>query len=146
MRLSFQSGLYPRAFTLSGISRGDEPVASGSFGEIWQGNFHGQPVCLKIARVYQNQTSSRERLVQVHLVLATNLSIRWLMTPQAFSREAILWGHISHPNLLPFYGIYHLDDDHGRICLVSPWMEHGNVHEYLEKHPDASRHLLVSTS
>jgi len=83
MRLSFQSGLYPRAFTLSGISRGDEPVASGSFGEIWQGDFHGQPVCLKIARVYQNQTSSRERLVQVHLVLATNLSIRWLMTPHA---------------------------------------------------------------
>ncbi len=58
-------------------------------------------------------------------------------------REAIVWSHLSHPNLLPFYGIYQVDDHLGRVCLVSPWMENGNVTEYLKTHPDMPRLPLV---
>lgn len=63
---------------------------------------------------------------------------------QDYSREAILWGHLSHPNILPFYGVYYLDDEYRRICLVSPWMENGNINEYLRTFPFAPRYLLVS--
>lgn len=55
----------------------------------------------------------------------------------------MLWGQLSHTNVLPFYGISRLDDTRQRIGLVSPWMEHGNVNEFLVRNPDADRRLLV---
>ncbi len=54
-----------------------------------------------------------------------------------------MWSHLSHPNLLPFYGIYQADDYLGRVCLVSPWMKNGNVNEYLNAHPETPRLPLV---
>ncbi|KDR72752.1 hypothetical protein GALMADRAFT_143032 [Galerina marginata CBS 339.88] len=123
-RLCGKSGLHPRCFVLTGIKRGESQATSGAFADIWKGEFQGQPVCLKIVRMYQS--SNRER---------------WLTD---FSREAILWGHVSHANLLPFYGIYHLEDHDGRLCLVSPWMDNGNITEYLTQTPSAHRILLVS--
>lgn len=55
-----------------------------------------------------------------------------------------MWGNLEHPNLLPFYGIYHLGDNYGRVCLVSLWMENGNICDYLEANPEAPRLPLVS--
>lgn len=65
---------------------------------------------------------------------------------QAFSREAILWSQVKHPNVLPFYGVYQLDDMYHKVCLVSPWMENGNLREYLATHPQTDRLLLVSST
>ncbi|KAF8908514.1 kinase-like domain-containing protein [Gymnopilus junonius] len=104
IRLSGRSGLHPR--------------------EIWKGRFQGQPVCLKIVKVYQGL--SREQMLK------------------DYSREAVLWGHLSHSNILPFYGVYHLNDEFRRICLVSPWMENGNINEYLLTFPSSPRVLLAS--
>ncbi|KAJ3509913.1 hypothetical protein NLJ89_g4966 [Agrocybe chaxingu] len=118
--LSVKSRLYPRCFGLTGINLEEELVKSGSFGDIWKGRFDGQAVCLKVVKIYQN--SRRERL-QV---------------------EAIVWGHVFHPNLLPFYGVYHLEDQYRRVCLVSPWMDHGNITEYLKKYPTTRRLPLLS--
>lgn len=56
----------------------------------------------------------------------------------------MLWAQLSHPNVLPFYGIYRLGDTRNRIGLVSAWMHNGNVNEFLEKNPDTDRRLLVS--
>ncbi|KAG6907970.1 hypothetical protein DXG01_006695 [Tephrocybe rancida] len=61
-----------------------------------------------------------------------------------FSREAVVWGQLSHPNILPFYGIHRLNDPLNRMCLVSPWMFNGNIHDYLKKKPDADRTPLIS--
>ncbi|KAJ7796785.1 kinase-like domain-containing protein [Mycena leptocephala] len=46
-----------------------------------------------------------------------------------FSREAVIWRQLAHPNILPFFGLYYLDN---RLCLVSPWMENGNIMKFLE--------------
>ncbi len=59
--------------------------------------------------------------------------------------EAIMWSHLSHPNLLPFYGIYHPHERLGSVCLVSPWMQNGNINDYLKVHPDVPRLHLVCT-
>lgn len=56
----------------------------------------------------------------------------------------MLWAHLSHQNILPFYGVYFLDEAARQMCLVSPWMEQGNLEEYLSAHPEAPRMLLVS--
>jgi len=48
-----------------------------------------------------------------------------------FSREAVTWRQLSHPNVLPFYGVFVPDTDIPRLCLVSPWMTMGNVVQFL---------------
>ena len=65
------------------------------------------------------------------------------MILQRFSREAILWGQLSHPNLLPFYGLYQLGS---RACLISPWVENGHINQFLARNPMVDRVLLVRTS
>ena len=54
-----------------------------------------------------------------------------------------MWSYFSHPNLLPFYGIYQVIERLGCVGLVSPWMENGNVNEYLQANPGAPRLPLV---
>ncbi|KAG6843459.1 hypothetical protein H0H87_004374, partial [Tephrocybe sp. NHM501043] len=121
-RLSKKSGIYPVCFQLEHVvQEGEHPVTAGGFADIYKGDFRGQAVCLKAIRVYQN--------TQVKHVL------------KQFSKEVILWGQLSHPNVLPIYGLYGFQN---RLCLVAPWMAHGDISTYLKLHPEASRLLLVS--
>ncbi|KAK7027431.1 hypothetical protein VNI00_015267 [Paramarasmius palmivorus] len=61
-----------------------------------------------------------------------------------YLREAIIWRQLRHPNVLPCLGLYYLDDTQQRICLVSPWMENGNLVEYIQSHPRESiNHILL---
>ncbi|KAG6887213.1 hypothetical protein C0992_013363 [Termitomyces sp. T32_za158] len=57
-----------------------------------------------------------------------------------YSKEAILWGQLSHPNILPIYGLFHREKC---ICFVSLWMSNGNINEYLKKNPGAPRQKLA---
>ncbi|KAJ7588426.1 kinase-like domain-containing protein, partial [Mycena floridula] len=48
----------------------------------------------------------------------------------------IIWSQLSHPNLLPLCGIYYLDHrETSQTCIVSPWMEHGNLLKFLTTAP-----------
>lgn len=49
---------------------------------------------------------------------------------------------LNHPNVLPFLGLDH-DADRG-IATVSPWLENGNVVQYLARNPGVDRPKLVS--
>ncbi|KAK7027403.1 hypothetical protein VNI00_015239 [Paramarasmius palmivorus] len=61
-----------------------------------------------------------------------------------YLREAIIWRQLRHPNVLPCLGLYYLDDTQQRICLVSPWMENGNLVEYMQARPRESiNHVLL---
>ena len=51
---------------------------------------------------------------------------------------------MSHDNCLPFYGIFQGNDN--VLYLVSPWMERGDLCEYLIRNPDVDRLPLVSAS
>ncbi|RDB17478.1 hypothetical protein Hypma_001588 [Hypsizygus marmoreus] len=100
---------------------GQYPITGGSFADIYKGKFQGETVCLKVMRLYQ--TSDIDSFLK------------------RFSAEAILWGQLSHPNLLPSYGIYRYIS---RPCLVSPWMENGNISAFLLHKPDVDRILLIA--
>ncbi|KAF8059593.1 hypothetical protein FPV67DRAFT_362861 [Lyophyllum atratum] len=120
-RLSAGSGLYPMCYELKDIILGNpDPVASGGFGEIFKASLYGQAVCLKAIRVYEH--------TEMEHVLKN------------FSKEAILWGQLSHPNVLPIYGLYRYRT---RACLISPWMEKGDITKYLKQMPQAPRCLLA---
>jgi serine/threonine protein kinase len=65
------------------------------------------------------------------------------MPLQEFGHEAIIWRQLSHPNLLPFFGLYYLEN---RLCLVSPWMSNGHIIAFLKNAPpDTDRVSLVGT-
>ncbi|KAK7037717.1 hypothetical protein VNI00_010943 [Paramarasmius palmivorus] len=120
VRLSKRSSLCPSCLTIRGVTKlGEHPVAGGGFGDIWKGHLRsGQLVCLKVVKVYL--MSDLKRSLKEYL------------------REAIIWRQLRHPNVLPCLGLYYLDDTQQRVCLVSPWMENGNLVEYIRAHPRES--------
>ncbi|KAF8058732.1 kinase-like domain-containing protein, partial [Lyophyllum atratum] len=125
-RLAGKSGLFPTCYELDGVTTiGDSPVSDGGFALIYKGSFRARLVCLKVIPRMERATEARVK--------------RWL---KDCSKESILWGQLSHPNLLPFYGVYRFK---GEVAFVSPWMEHGDVNQYLRQseHRDANRVLLL---
>ncbi|KAG6819271.1 hypothetical protein H0H93_013553 [Arthromyces matolae] len=121
-RLSERTKQYPTSFALIGPSptADDEPVTYGSFADIYKIVFHGEDTCYKVIRVYQR--SQVDHLAKV------------------YAREAILWGQLSHPNILPFYGLVRIRSR--RLAFVSRWASNGTLDDYLVGHPDAHRLLL----
>lgn len=121
-RLSSQADLYPSSFLLSDVQRLHvQPVTSGGYADIYEGIFQGEHVCLKTVRVYQ--TSSYQYILKI------------------IAQEAVEWGQLSHPNLLPLYGLHWF----GRqLSLVYPWARNGNVVDFVKAHPSADRALLCS--
>ncbi|KAJ7920007.1 kinase-like domain-containing protein, partial [Mycena leptocephala] len=109
IRLSGDSKLYPRCCALTGLEH-ERLVAGGSFGDVYTGILCGQSVAVKMMRVFEE--SDIDALLK------------------GFGREALIWRQLSHPNLLPFYGLYYF---HKRLCLVSPWMENGHIRAFLKK-------------
>jgi len=142
LRLSTASGLHPKNLILVGVQPlGDYAVAWGKYGDVWQGLMHGEKVAVKVIRLYAN--TDRKKILKVWATVYFQITHSTLEF-KAFSREALIWRQLSHPNVLPFYGIHHWMGNCSRICLVSPWMENGNVVQFLEKFPGTHRPTLVS--
>lgn len=138
-RLSKKSGLYPTCFQLDHIQlAGEYPVAAGSFGDIYKGTIENQNVCLKVIREYQ--VSRVDYLMKVSNSISVFTSSLNTHVMKRLSHEAILWRQLSHPNLLPFYGLYLFCS---RPCLVAPWLENGYITKYLEEHPNENRGVMV---
>ncbi|KAJ8079022.1 hypothetical protein PM082_013309 [Marasmius tenuissimus] len=55
---------------------------------------------------------------------------------KAFVREAMIWQNLIHPNVLPFTGMSWFNPAQGQLCLVSLWMDNGNLHQFLTDNPD----------
>ncbi|KAJ7633427.1 hypothetical protein DFH06DRAFT_692077 [Mycena polygramma] len=116
LKLSATSGGHPRCFTLSDrLQLAAHPVAAGSFGDVWKGYIRGETVSVKVMRVYE-ETDTEALLKE-------------------FCHEALIWRQLSHPNLLPFFGAYFLEGTRRQLCLVSPWMENGDMDRYLKDNP-----------
>ncbi|KAJ6495962.1 hypothetical protein DFH09DRAFT_945965, partial [Mycena vulgaris] len=123
LRLSRECGLHPTCFPLSTLEKVGEQVAAGAFGDIWKGLVERHYVSVKVMRLF------RDSDIKVAL--------------KEFGREALIWRQLSHPNLLPFFGLYYIDT---RLCLVSPWMENGHLVEFLRRAPEVDRLSLVSVA
>ncbi|KAG7095918.1 hypothetical protein E1B28_006602 [Marasmius oreades] len=128
IRLSKSSGLHPKCLSIQNVHKlGAHPIASGGSGDVWKGVLGeppGRPVCLKVVKVYL--TSDIPELFKEYL------------------QEAIVWRQLKHPNLLPFLGMYYLEDE-TQFCLVSPWMDKGNLVQFLRatQREHVNHHALV---
>ncbi|KAJ7741672.1 kinase-like domain-containing protein [Mycena metata] len=120
LKLSGECGLHPTCFALDGLERLGQQVAGGGYGDIWRGRVGGQIVAVKSMRQFQDDD------VRASL--------------KKFGREALIWRQLSHPNLLPFFGLYTLDS---RLCLISPWMDNGDLKSFLGRAPPGIDHLSL---
>ncbi|KAL0569536.1 hypothetical protein V5O48_012424 [Marasmius crinis-equi] len=122
-RLSKNSGRAPRCLIIRNIKRsGDRAFGGGGFGDVWKGEIgesgSDQMECaIKVARWYRSLDGEEgyEAAVKTHV------------------REAILWRQLKHPNVLPFLGMYYLNDSMKDVCLVSPFMANGNLYQFLKR-------------
>ncbi|KAG9082157.1 hypothetical protein FRC06_005195, partial [Ceratobasidium sp. 370] len=94
------------------------PLYSGGFGEIYSGYMitGGTKVAVKCAR-HHIQDDQNE-----HNMRAT--------------REIHAWAKCDHENVLELFGLV---QHRGKLAVVSPWMENGNLRQYLSKKPDVDR-------
>ncbi|KAK1215507.1 Rho guanine nucleotide exchange factor [Marasmius sp. AFHP31] len=116
LRLSRKSGMYPRCLKINNVEKLSlYPVAGGGFGDVWKGKIANEIVGLKVVKVYL--ASDVEQLLKEYM------------------QEAIVWQQLRHPNLLPFVGMYYFGEGQEQLCLVSPWMEQGNLVTFLKNVP-----------
>ncbi|KAG6908793.1 hypothetical protein DXG01_003322 [Tephrocybe rancida] len=125
IRLCRKSRLYPQCFYLANVEvdLDTNPVLIGGLRKFYTICYQGKAICLKVPRGHHYlDYSSLQKL---------------------FSREAVIWGQLRHPNILPFYGIHHLSDPNGSMCLVSPWIANGDIYEFLKTRPHVHRTPLI---
>ncbi|KAG6906902.1 hypothetical protein DXG01_011457 [Tephrocybe rancida] len=119
-RLSGPAKRFPRRFFLGPVPAiTTDPVASGGFADVYKVDFQGEATCFKVIRFYgQSQVE--------HMA-------------KAYAKEAIVWAQLSHPNVLPFYGLAHSPS---RLAFVTRWATQGDLTQYLRQHPGANGILL----
>ncbi|KXN89008.1 Ribosomal protein S6 kinase alpha-5 [Leucoagaricus sp. SymC.cos] len=118
-RITSATHVFPQRYELKSVKYRPEPIAEGGFGSVHQGV--NTSMCVKVMKRLEPDA----------------------LTP--WVKELILWAHSSHPNVLPFYGVFvHGARDSPQTCLVSPFMKNGNLHDYAPSLPQKSRLPLIS--
>uniref|UniRef100_A0A0W0FW06 Protein kinase domain-containing protein n=1 Tax=Moniliophthora roreri TaxID=221103 RepID=A0A0W0FW06_MONRR len=112
----------PPSLFLDDITCSDNyPVGGGGFADIYRGTTGMRPVCLKLLRMFvESDLAARNQLVS------------------QFCHEALIWRQLKHPNVLPFLGVNTAIFAPG-FCLISPWMDNGDIITYLKNNPTHDR-------
>ncbi|KAG6843949.1 hypothetical protein H0H87_011455 [Tephrocybe sp. NHM501043] len=122
--LSKRSGLYPGLLLQRKVTlEGTYAIASGQFGDVWKGKFQSQQVAVKVLKIY-SRSDLRKHVKKV-------------------LRETLIWRQLRHSNVLPFICLHHVQGNAERIALVSPWMDNGNLQEFLQQTSNADRVSLM---
>ncbi|KXN89682.1 Mitogen-activated protein kinase kinase kinase 5 [Leucoagaricus sp. SymC.cos] len=119
-RITSSTLIFPQRFELKGIKHGPRKfIDEGGCGTVYQGA--DPTICIKLMKR-----------------LDTGALMPWI-------KEVILWAHSSHPNVLPFLGVFlEGQSDSPQPCLVSPFMKSGNLKNYAARLPQKSRLPLIS--
>ncbi|KAF5360454.1 hypothetical protein D9756_004954 [Leucocoprinus leucothites] len=126
-RLTQSSQMIPEQCKITGVICDlHNPINEGGYGRIYMGDYRNQIVCVKMARIAQAQSNEN------------------MLKTKVQARELSLWTHLSHRNVLPFYGVYFPQPDAPQtICIISPWMQNGDLKQYLDAHPNAPKIPLI---
>ncbi|CAE6484396.1 unnamed protein product [Rhizoctonia solani] len=55
------------------------------------------------------------------------------------AHELYVWSKCKHPNILPLIGVAEF---RGRMAMISPWMDNGNLFQFLSRNPDVDRYEM----
>ena len=116
--------------------RGDIPEDSGGTTDIWRGEYGDTHVAIKAFRIHPSRKRKEAKEVRIgqhrRSARKPSLQILWKRVP--------IWRRLRHENILPFHGV---DMTLFQLALVYGWERHGNINQYTESHPGASRPSLV---
>ncbi|KAG1749141.1 kinase-like domain-containing protein [Suillus paluster] len=101
---------------------GSAPICSGTYSDIWLGEFLGEKVALKTLRSITDPTKARR------------------MTKR-YEHEINVWAKLKHDNILTIYGVI---TNFGPVHIVSTWQENGSVLEYRIKNPEINPLTLLT--
>ena len=108
-----------------------EPVEMRKYGDsssVYQNKFKGRKVAIKVVWLYVPQ--KLDEPYRVSTILSARCSDYMLRNQtQRFCKEVVTWKHLRHQNILPLLGATMRDN---RLCLVSEWMDQGNINDYLK--------------
>ncbi|KAF9644350.1 kinase-like protein [Thelephora ganbajun] len=93
----------------------------GGYANIFRGEHKGRAVAIKIRRLYL--TSDFDKCFS------------------EFCREAVVWRHLRHTNILPLLGV---NLERHQLAMISEWMDHGNINEFVERYEGVNRVQLVT--
>ncbi|KAG9090404.1 hypothetical protein FRC06_001105 [Ceratobasidium sp. 370] len=99
-------------------------IAGGGFGDVYRGQLRdGTAVAIKALRnhIIAQATTSKAR--------------------KRAMRELYVWSKVKHQNVQELMGIVMFQ---GRLGMVSPWMENGNLAEYVQRYPGVDRYELCT--
>lgn len=120
-KLSKSAQVFPKTLQLENVQCDlTLAVAGGGYGNIYKGKYEGKQVCVKALRIYEQNKNLKQKL-------------------RAQAGELIIWAHVSHRNILPFCGMFFSEERAQRVCIVSPWMENGDLLQYLKNFPNSPR-------
>jgi len=106
-----------------------ESQARGGFSTVYRGLAHlAGP---------DNVTKTIIVAVKLFRTLRPNAFVRSI-----FDSEFRAWTAVNHAHILPFFG-YIRCLEHETFGFVSPWMDQGNMMEYLSRNPNADREILL---
>jgi len=114
-----------------------EVAAYGGFCDVYKGSLDGSDVCIKRLRI--SATGDRALVKQVPHHCSLRLHRHALTNLQALCKEAVMWKHLDHPNIVPFNGV-----TFEPLQLVSEWTPGGELREYIRNNCQTNLIGLVS--
>ncbi|KAF7975286.1 hypothetical protein HWV62_10044 [Athelia sp. TMB] len=140
VKLSNLSGMYPGSLELEEIPLEGQPSSGGTFGDVFKSQTAERAIAIKALRTFKRDDPKKILKVRPQL---PHLSRQIEGLSQRFAKEGVIWRQLSHPNVLPLYGLFVFNES--RLCLVSPWMNHGSLDEYLlSQKPSVSDRALLA--
>jgi serine/threonine protein kinase len=117
------------------------PIESGASAKVYHGLCDGNDVAIKDFRLRLDKFVKLKK-VRTFRVSGTSA---WFLSriPQKFVKEAAILSLLQHRNLVPFIGVIYKPS---RFCIITMWMDNGDVLKYVNTHPDTSRISLVRRS
>ncbi|KAH7930790.1 kinase-like protein [Leucogyrophana mollusca] len=121
VRLSRKAACFPQQLTIVVPEKNPLEIDTtakglGGSADIFKGRYKGRAVAVKFLRRGANSPAS----------------------------EAVVWRHLSHENILPFFGILEMGTGINiSFALVAPFMDNGNVREFLARNPEEDRVRLA---
>ncbi|KAG9100520.1 hypothetical protein FS749_014764 [Ceratobasidium sp. UAMH 11750] len=99
-------------------------IAGGGFGDVYLGRL-------------QDGTGVAIKAVRNHILAQATMS----KARKRAMRELYVWSRVKHQNVQELIGIVMFQ---GRLGMVSPWMENGNLAEYVQRYPGVDRYELCT--
>jgi serine/threonine protein kinase len=120
-------------FVLSSFINRGVYLSSGAFGDTYKSRFKGGGVAPILPRFrIAPPPNVAVKVIRIPALVSEEEKRKRF---QCFEREVAVWGKLKHRNLLPLFGIAAFNGDANFPAFVSPWMEQGNVRDFLKRYP-----------